>query len=386
MGDNAARQQTKNMSINEEKIYACWLDAGLGLSRQKKRILLKAAGSARQAYSLVVNSSSGMLEAVIGAQDSQSLTQYLKTITPQGLYELLDEREINYTYFMESDYPQKFVDIPDAPFGIFYKGELPNENSVSAAVIGARKCTEYGRYMAEKIAGELAQRGVDIISGMALGIDGMAQSAALKAGGKTYAVLGGGVDNIYPASNSELYYEILKNGAVISEYAPGTKPQKWQFPIRNRLISALSDVVVVIEANEKSGTFSTVDMALEQGREVYAVPGRCTDCMSIGCNKLLRQGAGLAASAEDIICDLGWRDRLNPKNLGDSKIKLHLSQTAKDIYDVLDIIPMAQDDIIRILQQKGKSYPAEQVSKALCELELRRAAMKISGGYQLIKN
>lgn len=373
------------MNIDEEKIYACWIDIGLGMNRKKKHYLLKAAGSARQAYSLAVNSSSGMLEALIGAEDSQNLIQYLKTITPQGLCEQLEEKNISYTYFMEPDYPQKFMGIPDAPFGIFYKGELAKEDEVSAAVIGARKCSGYGRIMAEKIAGELAQRGVNIVSGMALGIDGIAQSAALKSGGKTYAVLGGGVDYIYPPSNKELYYKILQHGAVISEYAPGMVPQKWTFPIRNRIISALSDVVIVIEANEKSGTFSTVDMALEQGREVYAVPGRCTDSMSTGCNRLLRQGAGLATSAEDIISDMGWRDKLNPKHVGDRQIKVHLSQPANDIYEILDVIPMTQDDIIRLLRQKGKEYHVEQISRALCELELRQAVMKISGGYQLIK-
>ncbi len=373
------------MNINEEKIYACWLDAGLEFARAKKRLLLKAAGSARQAYSLVVNSASGMLEALIGAEDSRKLTQYLKTITPQGLCELLEEKDIGYTYFMESDYPQKFVDIPDAPFGIFYKGELADENTSSVAVIGSRKCSEYGRHMAKEISGGLAARGINIVSGMALGIDGIAQGAAIDAGGRTYGVLGCGVDYIYPASNEELYYKIIKNGAIISEYAPETKPQKWLFPMRNRLISALSDVVIVIEANEKSGTFSTVDMALEQGREVYAVPGRCTDRMSTGCNKLLRQGAGLVTSAEDIIYDMGWRDKLNPAHRQSDKTKAYLSQPAKDIYDVLDIMPLTQDDIITLLQKKGKSYAVDQVSRALCELELRQAALKINGGYQLMK-
>lgn len=372
------------MSTNEEKIYASWLDLSLEVDRSKKHRLLKAAGSPGRIYQLIKNSKSGELDAIIGNADSEKLIMLFNTINPQEAWEKLEKRKISYTYYGDEDYPEKFIDIPDPPFGIFYKGKLPESGSKSVAVIGTRACSSYGAYMAEKIAGELAERGVNIISGMALGIDGIAQQAALKAGGKSYGVLGSGVDVIYPKSNENLYHQLILDGGVISEYPPSTEPKKWLFPPRNRLISALSDVVVVVEANEKSGTFITVDMALEQGREVYAVPGRCTDRMSTGCNRLLRQGAGLAMSAEDIIYDMGWRDKLNPQNAKGSGIREYLSDLARDIFDVLDVMPMTQDEIMLLLEKKGSRYPVAQISKALLELELRQAALKTGGGYRLI--
>ena len=171
----------------------------------------------------------------------------------------------------------------------------------AAAIIGARLASGYGREQARRFARRLASRGITIISGMARGIDGIAQKAALDAGGRSYAVLGCGVDICYPEENRELYDRLLQEGGIISEYPPGTYPEARLFPQRNRIISGLSDLVLVIEARKKSGTLITVDMALEQGREVYALPGRVSDALSDGCNRLIRQGAGPATCPEDIL-------------------------------------------------------------------------------------
>ena len=265
----------------EQNMYAAWLDAMSWVAGETKYRLLGAAGSPRGIYEM----GEGQLAALMGLQGCERFLQHRKNIKPQSVWEDLAESGIGYTYCQAASFPQKLARIPDPPFGIFYKGRLPDGSARAVAVIGARKCSEYGRFMAERFAKGFAGHGVDVISGMAMGIDGISQAAALSAGGSSYAVLGCGVDIVYPRSNETLYRQLLESGGVLSEYPPRMEPRPALFPPRNRIISALADVVLVVEAREKSGTLITVDMALEQGREVYAVPGRCTDSLSMGCNR-----------------------------------------------------------------------------------------------------
>ncbi len=200
----------------------------------------------------------------------------------------------------DAAYPQALHRIRNAPRALYVRGELPHGEMPSVAVIGARRCSSYGREMAEWFAGELAGAGVQIISGMAAGIDGIAQRAALKRG-RSFAVLGCGTDICYPAENRDLYRQLMADGGILSEYPEGTPPVSAHFPRRNRIISGLADAVLVIEAKERSGTMITVDFALEQGRDVFALPGRLTDALSGGCNSLIAQGAGIARRPEDIL-------------------------------------------------------------------------------------
>ena len=207
-------------------------------------------------------------------------------------------------------YPERLCYIPDAPQKLYYEGELPGNNVHSVAIIGARECTEYGRSMARIFAEALAKKGVYIISGMATGIDGIAQRSALEAGGKSFGVLGCGTDICYPRSNQGLYEDLKKKGGLISEYLPGTLPKRENFPRRNRLISGLADIVLVIEAKEKSGTGITVNTALEQGKDVFAVPGRVGDAMSAGCNRMISEGAGIALSPDILLQELEKKYRV----------------------------------------------------------------------------
>lgn len=202
-------------------------------------------------------------------------------------------------------YPEKLRQIRNAPKRLYVRGMLPQKEEPCVAIIGARRCSDYGKKMAQIFAAELAGAGIQIISGMALGVDGIAQTAALAAGGRSYAVLGCGTDVCYPNENRELYKRLLLTGGILSEYAQGTPPLAVHFPARNRIISALADLIIVVEAKEKSGTLITVDFALEQGKEVYALPGRTTDELSRGCNRLLSQGAGIALTPQDILTALG---------------------------------------------------------------------------------
>lgn len=201
----------------------------------------------------------------------------------------------------EKDYPETLRQIPDAPKKLYIRGNLPAANRPVVAVIGARECSIYGKEMAQWFGRELAGAGVQIVSGMARGVDGIAQTAALMAGGASYGVLGCGTDICYPKENQKLYEQLPASGGILSEYPKGMPPLSHHFPRRNRIISALADCVLVIEAREKSGTLITADYALEQGKEVYALPGRLSDTLSGGCNRLLAQGAGLALSPDDIV-------------------------------------------------------------------------------------
>ncbi|SCX08504.1 DNA processing protein [Lachnospiraceae bacterium YSD2013] len=201
------------------------------------------------------------------------------------------------------EYPRKLRYIKDAPPIVFVKGELMSKHAPTVSIIGARECSVYGANVAKRLGELFAEAGIAVISGMARGVDSIAQKAVIESGGYSLALLGGGVDVIYPKESATLYYKLLKNGGVMSEHAPGTMPRGQFFAMRNRLISGLSDVVCVVEAKAQSGTLITVDSALEQGREVYAVPGRITDITSFGTNELIRQGAGIISDLDGFVND-----------------------------------------------------------------------------------
>ncbi len=368
-----------------EKVYACWLDSISFLASASKYKLLKAAKTIENIYHMPESD----IAFLIGAKGSERIRQAKKTQSIDAVYETLKKRKINYTFCCEDDFPTKLRKIPDPPFGIFYRGGLPDAAVPAVAVIGARKCSEYGYCMAKRLAGNLGKRGVNIISGMALGIDGISQRAALDAGARSYAVLGCGVDVVYPKSNQPLYEKLVECGGVLSEYPLGTEPKPMLFPPRNRIISALSDVVLVVEAREKSGTLITVDMALEQGREVYVVPGRCTDNLSAGCNLLLRQGASVALCAEDITGDMGWdiclsKTRCEKKEGVSSYINMKsLTPLSRAICGLLDILPVAQDTLIVLLREQGFKETVAAVFQELVELELKGMIERVGGQYKL---
>lgn len=205
---------------------------------------------------------------------------------------------------MENEYPKRLRQYENMPAGIYVRGGLPDAHTPAVAIVGSRKCSGYGRLWADTFARAFAASNVAVISGMALGIDSAAHWGALREGGETYAVSGCGPDICYPASNRELYEKICEKGGVISEYPPKSAPLAWHFPARNRIISALADVLLVIEAKEKSGALITADFALEQGKTVFALPGRVGDELSEGCNRLIAQGAGIALSPAVVLEEL----------------------------------------------------------------------------------
>ena len=238
-----------------------------------------------------------------------------------GETEGLEQKGICMVSIEEERFPEKLKRISDGPYAIFYKGKLPAAEK-TAAIVGARNCTSYGRSMALELGQCLAGQGIQVVSGMAAGIDSFGHWGAIKGGGRTFAVLGCGVDVCYPRGALQLYDRILNQGGIISEYLPGTKPAPGLFPMRNRLISGLSDLVIVVEAKDKSGSLITADFALEQGKDIYAVPGRLDDTLSRGCNRLISEGAGIILSPEEFLLDLGFSRVLGKQRSKNEKMVL----------------------------------------------------------------
>lgn len=217
------------------------------------------------------------------------------------LYEVIKENKIKICFRESIEYPKRLKEIYLPPFVLYYYGTLPKETSPSLAIIGARNCSTYGEEIASIFARELAKEGIQIISGMARGIDSSAQRSAIKEEGSAYAILGSGVNVCYPKENRLLYEELCLKGGVISEELPNTQPFGKNFPKRNRLISGLSDAIFVVEARQKSGSLITVSYALEQGKDIYAIPGRIYERLAEGTNHLIQEGAYLVREPNDIL-------------------------------------------------------------------------------------
>ena len=297
----------------------------------------------------------------------------------QEEYHRLSEKGIHFVPFFDSDYPERLKKIYDWPVGLYVKGNLPDDDIPTAAVIGARDCTSYGMQVAGMLGRELGSAGIQIVSGLALGIDGAGHQGALDGDGKTFAILGSGVDVCYPKSNRKLYERILwENGGIISECPLGSGPVSWHFPARNRIISALSDAVLVVEAKENSGSLITAGFALEQGKMVYAIPGAVTDELSRGCHKLIYDGAGIAYCPEIMLEELGISMEKVTQN--GEKNNLGLARDLNMVYSCLDLRPKNPDYIVR----KTGFSPA-QVSNCLVELTLR-GLIRESGRHYYVKD
>jgi DNA processing protein len=269
-------------------------------------------------------------------------------------------------------FPERLRAIFDPPAALYLRGggepELLAARTV--AVVGARACSPYGAQVARMLGRELAAVGLVVVSGLARGVDGEAHRGALQAGGLTVAVLGCGIDRDYPASNAQLSRRIQERGLVVSEYEPGVEPAPWRFPARNRIIAGLSEAVAVVEARERSGALITADFALDEGREVFAVPGEITAALSAGTNALLKLGAAPLTSAQDVLDALGI-DRPEPEATAD------VSPVAAQVLELVREAPCGADE----LTARG-TLDAGAVSVALTELELAGLVAAADGVYR----
>ena len=277
---------------------------------------------------------------------------------------------------LDKEYPDKFRVIPDPPLGIFYYGSMPDLNQPMIAIVGAREASGYGLEASCYFSRKLAEQGVGIISGLARGIDGEAHKGALQAGGYTCGILGCGINICYPKENYYLFEQMKSRGCILSEYGMGVRPEAWHFPMRNRLISGLADGVFVIEARERSGSLITVDMGLEQGKNIYALPGNFYASLSKGCHQLIQCGAKLVYEPEDILEDFG----ISSKGNGSKEIKLSLDKSEQLVYSSLSLGPK---DIDTISMTCG--LPLSETISLLMKMELDGKIRSVGQNQYMLK-
>jgi len=289
---------------------------------------------------------------------------------------LLEKNQVQIVTFKDENYPENLASIYDPPPFLFVKGEIKEEDRNAVAIVGCRSASLYGKRITERIGRELAKRGVTIVSGLARGIDSIGHLSALKENGRTLAVFGSGLDVVYPSENKKLTEHIQSSGAILSEFSLGTKPEAPNFPRRNRLISGLSLGVVIVEAGTKSGALITAHCALEQNREVFAIPGNLGAKNSEGTNKLIKQGAKLVTSVEDILEELKitTQEGKPSSSVLTEEDMSHLSEKEKNIFKFISDEPYHIDKIAT-----QASVNVSQALSTLLSLELKGVVKQLSG-------
>ncbi|MCA9245756.1 MAG: DNA-processing protein DprA [Planctomycetales bacterium] len=309
-----------------------------------------------------------LVDRILAARDDPRVFEEL---------ELCRQHRISILLPTDQQYPRSLAEIHDPPGALFVAGSIEPHDSLAIAIVGSRHATQYGKQQAQKLAASLSRAGLTIVSGLARGIDAAAHRGALEAGGRTLAVLGGGVLQIYPPEHKELAFDVSRSGAILSEQPPNFVPVGGSFPQRNRLISGLSLGVIVVEAAERSGALISARHAMEQGREVFAVPGRVDSRMSRGCHRLLRDGAKLVESADDVLEELGPLVEPTMRADGTSihhPAELQLNEIEQAVLQAIDLSPTSIDKVAT-----SASLPVHRVLSTVSVLEMRRLVRRVSG-------
>lgn len=353
-------------------MYEYWLAGISGINGMKKRELRKTYKTAEMIY--YIEETKLKTCKILSEKELGVLIEAKKQQNLKSEWEKMQKKKIRFIPYFAKEYPRRLTDIPHPPYALYVRGNLPDETMPAAAIVGARNCTYYGERLALEYGECLAENGVAVISGMARGIDGAGQRGALNAGGMTYGVLGCGVDVCYPKEHQGLYKDLMQKGGLISEQLPGSPPFSSYFPARNRIISGLADVVLVIEAKEKSGSLITVDQALEQGRDIYALPGPVTSPQSQGCHRLIAQGAGILISPEELMKSIGIT--LSKKRQNKFSEKKVLESPENMVYSCVGLFPKGLQE----LAEETKLAP-ETLMEHLMTLELQGLIKEISKNY-----
>ena len=286
--------------------------------------------------------------------------------------EIVEKRGFKLMNYLSPEYPSRLKMIYAPPTFLYVKGDLKESDDRAVAMVGSRQATHYGRTMAENVARELAQSGITVVSGFARGVDTISHKAALSAGGRTIAVLGCGLDVIYPSQNTSLYKAIPENGAIVSEFPCGTQPEGPNFPRRNRIISGLSLGVVIVEAGKRSGALLTAKHALDQNREVFAIPGNITSITSSGTNTLLKQGAHLVTSATDVLSELKFMIPDGESSPPIPTVALDAEQAR--LFNMMDAEPIHVDALAR-----HSGIKVSRLLGILLDMELKGAVTQVPG-------
>jgi DNA processing protein len=350
---------------------------GPGFGIQRTKLLYDRFGSLRSLWKASAAEVREIASDLINFEASKIFKEKKKELDPEQLLGIVSKAGIRAYYHYDPDYPPLLREIHDPPFVIFVKGGLmPNDMRHTVAVVGTRRPSAYGSKHAKAIGRGLAESGATVVSGMAMGVDSLAHWGAIDGGGRTLAVLGCGVDFCYPSSNKPLYQKLSEgdHGALLSEFFPGTKPEPWRFPARNRIISGLSQAVAVIEAGETSGSLITAKIAFEQNREVYALPGSVDNPASKGTNKLIADNvAHLFGSYSDIIKQMGW---LTVPAGHEVPTMVELYGRERDIFEMISAEPVHFD----VLCEKSGMNSGE-LSATLTMLELAGVINRLPGDW-----
>lgn len=346
---------------------------------QRFKLLLQYFGSALTAWSAPIKT---YREIGFSERLASSFARHRKTFSLATYLKQLHALKVEVCLLGDKSYPSRLASLDDAPSVLYIRAEvtetLADLTEISLAVIGTRKMSAYGKDVCERLVTQLVDSGMTIVSGLALGIDSVAHRTALSAGGKTVAVLAGGVESVYPPANTGLGREIVKNGAIISEYPLGTPCFQQNFPVRNRIVSGLALGVLVIEGTERSGTLLTAASAAKQGRDVFAVPGPITSPTSKAPNLLIREGAKLVESASDILEEL--KIELRVKNYESRKV----IKTTKEEEKLLEILAIEGLDIDSIVRISGMQ--TGNILGSLMQLELKGLIKNAGGIYSKVNN
>jgi DNA processing protein len=346
--------------LDDQKKYWVGFNLVKGIGSARMRTLLNAFGSAENAWKAPVEA---LERAGLSPRLVENLSQLRSNDTVERAWEDMQKNDIQVITWEDHDYPRRLKDIDQPPPVLYLRGQLSEADQWAVAIVGTRRITAYGRQVTEEIGRQLAQNGVSVISGLARGVDSVAHLAALKNNGRTLAVLGNGVDQIYPPEHRKLAEEIIQQGALISDYPPGTAPEAANFPPRNRIISGLSQAVIVVEAGEKSGALITAAFAADQGREVFAVPGYLYAPQSKGANSLIHEGAHIFLDVMDVL------EILNISQVGQfrsARAALPADATESKLYSLLGREALHVDEI-----RFQTNLPIEQVTSTLTIMELK---------------
>ncbi|MFN3309347.1 MAG: DNA-processing protein DprA [Anaerolineales bacterium] len=356
------------MSNAQEKRYWIAFNLVKGIGAVRFRRLLNQFETLEAAWHAPL---SALQKAGLGEKQLESLLLIRSQIDLNRYWENLQAKGIQVITWLDETYPRLLKEIDQSPPVLYVRGGLVEADEIAVAVVGTRRVTKYGRQIAEEIAAGLAQNGVTVVSGLARGVDAIAHQAALDAGGRTIAVLGSGVDRIYPPEHRRLAERILAQGALISDYPLGTQPDATNFPPRNRIISGLSLAVVVVEAGEKSGALITAAFAAEQSRDVFAVPGNIHAPQSLGANRLIQKGAFPYLGVPDLLETLNVMVRLQQSS---ARQVLPADANEARLLQQLSMQPIHVDELSRLCQM-----PVAQVSSTLAMLELKGLAKSVGG-------
>jgi DNA processing protein len=359
-------------SLSDPRKYWVGMNLVKGIGAARLRVLLDRFGSVEAIWEAP---SQSLYATGLSARLVENLLQVRAEVSLDEIWDRLQSHGIEVLTWEDEGYPKRLMEIDQPPPVLYVRGDLLPQDEFSVAIVGTRRVTAYGRQVAENVAGFLARNGLTVISGMARGVDAVAHNAALDAGGRTLAVLGNGVDRIYPPEHRKLAEMIMQNGALISDYPLGTPPDSLNFPARNRIISGLAQAVVIVEAGDRSGALITASFAADQGRDVFAVPGNVNAPQSVGTNRLIQQGAHPLVNPQEILETLNLT-LVNQHQ--EARVVLPADVNEAQLLRVITQEPVHIDEICN-----QTAMPIETITATLAMMELKGMVRQVGGMHYI---